>query len=46
MSGGDWTPDPGTDVGDDGDVPDDPLIDGDEGGGPSVEVEPPEEGER
>lgn len=32
MSEREWDPDPGTDVGDDGDLPDDPLIEGDEGG--------------
>ena len=35
----DWEPDPGTDVGDDGDIPEDPLIEGDEGGGPDVELD-------
>ncbi len=43
MSEGDWYADPGTDIGDDGDLPDDPLIEGDDGGGPSEDLDPDEE---
>ena len=37
MTAIDWDAEPGGDVGDDGDLPEGPLLEGDEAGGPSVD---------